>query len=230
MVYSQVYGKPVPQSEPLRDRESEMILNNAGGYVFPVDDFTRLNRFLILGSEGGSYYVSEHKLTLDNASVVQRCLEQDGERVVDEIVRVANGIAPKNSPSLFALAMAASFGNDNTRKKALNVMPKVALTGMALFEFVDYVDGMRGWGTGLRNAVENWYKSKGSIENVAYQMAKYRQYRGKNKWTHRDIMRKIHPTHDDVTGLGALYSWVTQRTLPPPPPPPPPPRRRRSKI
>ncbi len=215
MVYSQVYGKDVPQNEPLRDRESEMILNDAGGYVFPVDDFTRLNRFLILGSEGGSYYVSEQKLTLDNAAAVKRCIEQDGERVVDEIIRTANGIAPKNSPALFALAMAASFGNNDTRSKALNSLPKVALSGMALFEFVDYVDGMRGWGKGLRNAVENWYVSKGSIENIAYQITKYRQYRGKNKWTHRDLMRKIHPAHDNVTGLGALYAWLTQGTLPP---------------
>ena len=215
MVYSQVYGQPVPQNEPLRDRESEMVLNNAGGYVFPVDDFTRLNRFLILGSEGGSCYASERKLTLDNASSVKRCIEQDGERVVDEVVRVANGIAPKNSPSLFVLAMAASFGNDDTRKKALDALPKVARTGMMLFEFVDYANDMRGWGAGLRNAIENWYKSKGGIENIAYQMTKFRQYRGANKWTHRDIMRKIHPTHDNVTGLGALYSWVTQGILPP---------------
>lgn len=215
MVYTQVYGKDVPQNEPLRDRESEMVLNNANGYVFPVDDFTRLNRFLILGSEGGSYYVSEQKLTLDNASAVKRCINQDGERVVDEIVRVVNGIAPKNSPSLFALAMAASFGNDETRRKALNALPKVALSGMSLFEFVDYIDGMRGWGKGLRNAVENWYASKGGVDKVAYQITKYRQYRGKNKWTHRDLMRKIHPTHDNVTGLGALYAWITHGTLPP---------------
>ena len=33
----------------------------------PVDDMTRLQRFLILGSEGGSYYADERKLTLENA-------------------------------------------------------------------------------------------------------------------------------------------------------------------
>ena len=37
-----------------------------------MDDMTRLQRFLILGSEGGSYYASERKLTLENAAAVKR--------------------------------------------------------------------------------------------------------------------------------------------------------------
>ena len=30
-----------------------------GGFAWAVDDWTRLRRFLILGSEGGSYYAGE---------------------------------------------------------------------------------------------------------------------------------------------------------------------------
>ena len=40
---------PAPQSEPLDERQ---VANNAGGHAYPVDDMTRLRRFLILGSEG----------------------------------------------------------------------------------------------------------------------------------------------------------------------------------
>jgi len=42
---------------------SSQVPNSAGGYAFPVDDWTRLDRFLILGSEGGSYYAGERELT-----------------------------------------------------------------------------------------------------------------------------------------------------------------------
>ena len=46
-------ANPAPQSEPLDERQ---VPNSAGGHAYPVDDMTRLQRFLILGSEGGSYY------------------------------------------------------------------------------------------------------------------------------------------------------------------------------
>ena len=47
---------PTPQSEPLDERQ---VPNSAGGHSYPVDDMTRLRRFLILGSEGGSYYAND---------------------------------------------------------------------------------------------------------------------------------------------------------------------------
>ena len=64
-------ANPAPQSEPLDERQ---VANSAGGHAYPVDDMTRLQRFLILGSEGGSYYASERKLTLENVDAVKRCI------------------------------------------------------------------------------------------------------------------------------------------------------------
>ena len=32
-----------------------MVANDAGGYVYALDDWARLDRFLILGTEGGTY-------------------------------------------------------------------------------------------------------------------------------------------------------------------------------
>src|SRR5262245_34948535 len=44
-----------PQSEPIPG--SNQVPNNAGGHAFAVDNWTRLDRFLVLGTENGSYYV-----------------------------------------------------------------------------------------------------------------------------------------------------------------------------
>src|SRR4051812_35863032 len=60
-----------PQSEPIPG--SAMVPDSAGGHAFAVDDWTRLERFLILGSEGGSYYATERALTVENAQAVVRC-------------------------------------------------------------------------------------------------------------------------------------------------------------
>src|SRR5262245_41671218 len=108
--------RETPQSEPLPGT----VKNAAGGYAFPVDDWTRLDRFLILGSEGGSYYASERKLTRENAEGVIRCIAEDGARAVGRIAEVSHsGRAPKNDPAIFALALAASVGDDAARGAAM---------------------------------------------------------------------------------------------------------------
>ena len=133
-----------------------------------------------------------------------RCIQADGERVVREIVAVSDaGRAPKNDPALFALAMCAGLGNEATRKAALNALPAVARTGTFLFHFAEYIEGFRGWGRGLRQAVGNWY-DRMPTDKLALQVVKYRQ---RDKWTHRDLLRLAHPKTDDPT-RNALYHWV----------------------
>jgi 60 kDa SS-A/Ro ribonucleoprotein len=72
-----------PQSEPLNERS---VKNAAGGYSFGIDDWQRLDRFLILGSEGGSYYITEHELTVKNIETVKCCVASDGLRTIQRIV------------------------------------------------------------------------------------------------------------------------------------------------
>src|SRR5688500_11498925 len=106
----------VPQWAPLPGQ----VPNSAGGHAWAVDMWTRLRRFLVLGSEGGSYYASEWTLTRENAQAVEQCVREDGLRAVAEIVRVSiDGRAPKNDASLFALALAAGLGDTETRQAAL---------------------------------------------------------------------------------------------------------------
>jgi len=126
--------KVTPQSRPIPG--SAQVANSAGGFTFAVDDWTRLARFLVLGAEGGSFYAGEATLTLENAEAVKRCIAADGARVVREIVAVSEaGRAPKNDPALFALAMCASFGDEDARRRALAALPAVARIGTHLFHF-----------------------------------------------------------------------------------------------
>ena len=175
-----------PQSEPLPGQ----VPDSAGGHAWVVDTWARLRRFLILGSEGGSYYASERTLTRENAQAVEACVREDGPRAVAEIVRVsAEGRAPKNDPALFALALAAGVGDTDTRRAALEALPRVARTGTHLFQFVAFVEGFRGWGRSLRRAVGRWYAAK-PVDVLALQAVKYRRRAG---LTHRDVLRLAHP-------------------------------------
>lgn len=196
--------KRTPQGAPIPG--SNQVPNSGGGFAFAVDDGVRLERFLILGSEGGSYYAAERKLTLENAEAVKRCVLKDGLRTVARIAEVSEaGRAPKNDPAILALAIAASFGDDATRRAALTALPRVCRTGTHLFHFAEFVDGMRGWGRGLRAAVANWYEGR-AADDLAYQAIKYQQRDG---WSHRDLLRLSHPK-PKTEQHRAIYHWITQ--------------------
>jgi 60 kDa SS-A/Ro ribonucleoprotein len=204
------------RQNPKRVPLSGQVKNSNAGYAWPVDDWTRLRRFLILGSEGGSYYTSEWKLTRENTETVARAVRADGKRAVDEIVTVSReGRAPKNEPALFALALAAGVGDDETRKAALLALPRVARTGTHLFQFASFVEGFRGWGRSLRRAVGRWYAEQ-SLDPLAYQAVKYRQRDGV---THRDLLRLAHPAQSVSAGNPtlavsnehrALFEWIVR--------------------
>jgi 60 kDa SS-A/Ro ribonucleoprotein len=180
--------------------------NSAGGYAWAIDDWARLDRFLVLGSEGGTYYISEQKLTAENAVAVQRCIAADGQRTVARIVAISEaGRAPKNDPAIFALAMCAGLGDEATRKAALAALPKVVRIGTHLFHFLAYVELFRGWGRSIRRAVADWYNTM-PAERLAYQAIKYQQRDG---WSHRDALRLAHPKTVDGQ-RNAIYHWITQ--------------------
>ena len=187
-----------PQSEPLPGQ----VPNSAGGHAWPVDDWTRLDRFLVLGSEGGSYYASERALTRENAQAVMSCIAADGKRAVERIVEISRaGRAPKNDPAIFALALACSAESAETRALALDAIPHVCRIGTHLFTFAGYVENFRGWGRGLRTAIGRWYER----EDLAYQLIKYRQ---RNGWTHRDLLRLAKPTPARGSMADALLGWA----------------------
>ena len=182
------------------------VRNAAGGYVWPVDRWARFDRFLIFGSERGTYYIRERTLTVENATNARDCITEDGPRAVRRIVEIsAAGRAPSNDPALFALAMCAGLGNDATRTMALEALPEVARTGTHLFHFLQYIRAFRGWGRGVRRAVGRWYTAK-PAPAIAYQMLKYQARDG---WTHRDALRLSHPKAPTV-GHDVLFRYATK--------------------
>lgn len=191
-----------PQTEPQLGRSQ--VRNNAGGFAYKLDDWGRLQRFLILGSEGGTYYATERKLTRENAAVVERLLLENGERVVDVVASISeSGRAHKNDPALLALALAAKTGDPTTRAAAFAALPRVARTGTHLFQFVSLVNELGGWGRGTKRAVGRWYNSM-DADKLAYQMVKYQQRDG---WSHRDVLRLAHPKPSDAVH-DKLYAYA----------------------
>ena len=115
-----------------------------------------------------------------------------------------SGRAPKNDPAIFALALCVTLGDAETKRAAKEALPRVCRIGTHLFHFAQYVDGMRGWGRGLREAVAAWYAMPAA--KLALQGVKYGQRDG---WAHRDLLRLAHPkppTEQHET----IYGWMVR--------------------
>lgn len=197
--------RSTPQSEPIPG--SSQVKNAAGGFAWEIDSLARLRRFLILGSEGGSYYASEHDLTRENVEGVKLALDEHGVEAVQTIVGISQGgRAPKNDPAIYALAIASAHKDEKVKQAALASIPMVCRTGTHLMMFASFVEGQRGWGPALRKGVSAWYEGQ-TADELAYQAAKYRQRGG---WTHRDLLRLAHPSAPSPEHK-AIYDWICGR-------------------
>lgn len=201
--YARQFNRHVtPQAQPIPG--STQVPNSAGGFTWPVDDWTRFDRFLILGAEGGTYYLGERELVKQNHDALVRCIQADGVRAVNRLVEIsAGGRAPKNDPAIFALALVAAHGNAEAKALAFRNLGQVCRIGTHLFHFAEYVNALRGWGRGLRNAVGRWYVGR-EADDLALQVVKYQQ---RDRWSHGDLLRLAHPKapsrdHD------AIFRWI----------------------
>jgi 60 kDa SS-A/Ro ribonucleoprotein len=178
--------KVTPQVQRANARQ---VKNNAGGYVYQASHKSRLERFLILGVDGGTYYVKTPDLALQNVDFIRDHLSTNANEVIATVVEVSeSGRAKSNSPALFTLALA--MNTDGVNKSLVSdAVQKVARTFTHLEEYAEYLENLGGWGRAKRNSIAEWYTSK-TPSQLGYQMVKYRQRDG---WTHRDLLRLSHP-------------------------------------
>jgi 60 kDa SS-A/Ro ribonucleoprotein len=198
---------PPTQREPIPGRD--MVANHEGGYVFAKDLTTRLRDFIILGTEGGSYYADEKKLTFENVQVVRDAVGGGGVAAVALAVEISTARparAPKNHPALFVVAYALAEGDLDTRRAAADAVPKVARTTDHLAHLWGYYKALKGKPSGrggrsamsspvVRRAWTNWFTQRPS-ESVAYSLLKGRQRKTGDgePFTPGDLLRLARPT------------------------------------
>lgn len=184
-----------------------MVQNNTGGFVHQINDEDRLRRFLILGTDGGTYYVSETDLTNQNVDWLITFIKAAPNVVLNTVLDVSeNGRAYKNSPAIFTMALMLNHAPEGMKAQISAAVPRVARTATMMYEFAQYIENLGGWGRAKRNAVANFFTSK-TPDQLAYQAVKYRQ---RNGWTLRDLMRLSHPVGVDQSVGGFILSGNVQ--------------------
>lgn len=200
------------QQRPIFGREAEMEPNAAGGYAFKLSIWDRLERFLVLGSDGGTYYVGERKLTIENAEVVIECLKEDGAKTVNAARAVFNeNRAPRVDPALFVMALALKHGDVETRRLAAHLVLPMLRTGSQFLSFVSYLKAVGSTNSRIkRRIMANWFNSR-RPDQVAFQFIKYQQ---RNGWAQKDLLRLSHANPndaEDATKHSNVYAYMVDK-------------------
>jgi hypothetical protein len=179
------------------------VANNAGGFSFPLGLRTECLRYLILGGKSatGNYYQSAGQVdtAISRAWLLAISKADTFKELLADLVNVSvDGRAPKQEPTMMALAAAIVFSPDAECKKlALEAISKVCRIPTHLFMLVENVRGLsqdkpgnpgKGMGAGFRKALIQWYASRGG-EELAVLLTKYKNREG---WRHEDLFRLIH--------------------------------------
>src|SRR6516162_5677697 len=209
-----------PQIQPILGR-TDQVRNNAGGYVFAKDLFTKVEDFLILGTTGGTFYITEDRLTVDNTGWLIQAIQADGIRVVQLITEVSTARpprAPKNRAAVFALAMVFSCGDPAAVQAAKAAFARVVRTTDHLSMFFGYAKQLRGKAAGqgtslvtgraLRSALASWFLA-GEVNAIAWKACKARQRvtPAGETFALRDALRIAHPKADTAEQR-ALLGWL----------------------
>ena len=188
------------QTEPIRGR-TDHVVNNAGGYVFEVSPMAALDRFLILGSEGGTYYATERKLTRENVTRISAMIAENGTAVLARTVEISlAGRAPKHDPAIFVLALCLEAKVQGARE----AVGKICRTGTHLFHLARDLRDLGAFNKNAIKAIRRWYETT-PVDKLALQVVKYQQRDG---WSQRDLLRLTHPVAVE-SERDAVFRYVT---------------------
>ena len=173
---------------PARQTEQEnanQVKNNAGGFVHKVTTKVRLERFLILGTDKGTYYQEERDLTKQNLTFLIEAINEDEVLYWNTVRDVCvNNRAFKNSPAIIALSYLFKYGKIKDvpayfrrnvegdiklgkiegfkyeTHTAKNLFKYVIRTATHLKELEKYAKYLKLSGRAYRTAIQSWYKTE----------------------------------------------------------------------
>lgn len=185
------------QMAPRVGHEVIMTKNSAGGYTYTVSDKELLERILILGTNGNTYYSSAEKLTTESIDAVNKMITDGHGAMVVETVKdiYSSGRAPKMDPTFFVLALLTqSSVSKEVRTSALDLVASLR-TFAHLYTWEGMrktIGGKKQFGRGVRSRLLKLVQSRNG-KQFAYQATKYRSRKfGEETWSIDDIIKLAH--------------------------------------
>jgi 60 kDa SS-A/Ro ribonucleoprotein len=201
-VFTEVLTGTTGQMAPIPGKESIMAPNKEGGYTFIVSDEDYILRCLILGTNKNTYYATAREMTTECIDFLkQKIKDGKGTILVNTIKKVyEDGRAPKQDPTLMALALASSCEDLETRKKAYKVVSTLR-TLSHIYTWKGYhkvAAKSKGMGKLSKAALCSIFE-KMTPQQLGYQVTKYPHRKtAVEDWSFLDLMRCIHLKGDKL--------------------------------
>lgn len=202
--YGDILGSnKTAQNKPINTNQ---IKNDAGGYVFKADMWVTLDRFLIMGIPGNTFYVSQKNLVVTHVHVLTDCIKEDGIRCVNRVIELsASGRVVKADAPIFMFALIQKYGDLSTRQYAYDRTYILCNTFYKLTKLISERKGLGlGWSRGLRRAIALWYENKG-LPYLIYQALKYPN---RNGMSQRQLIRLAHIPRSGDPARDLVYDWL----------------------
>jgi 60 kDa SS-A/Ro ribonucleoprotein len=199
-------------------------MNSSGKEVYKLSDLDHVRRFLSLGSENGTYYISEQDLTKQCIECINRVLASDTDR--DKLLGYVKEYAENNKckkpdtlvyllASIVTYKIADSVKNEDLlefRKKGYELLDLVCTTPTTLFMFINFCKHLNqrlsktnGWNNLHKRAIVNWYNNK-TDEKLVYMLTKYKN---RHSYEHRDVFRLCHIV-GNTPGKELIYKYIVK--------------------
>jgi len=190
------------------------VLNSCGKEVFKVNEWDFLRRFLMLGTEKGTYYMDEKDLTGQHVSSIEKLISitENHSKLVDLITEHIDQIYKKDYLIYLMARCCAEKSSPELRKKVYDLLPKVCTIPTNLFMFIEFYElankdlhKSTGWNKLHKTSISKWYNDKDPA-NLIYLVTKYKH---RNKWTNIDVLRLCHAKMPNKVP-DQIYKYVTK--------------------
>ena len=120
--------------------DAGQVRNEAQGYSYVVKKLERVKRYIVLGTEGGTYYATEKEGREDNVKCVLALLKENNH--VDGLLNMLEqyskeGRATKEDALLTALMTCVMYDDKNIQKKAYEKVVSICNIPTKLFRFIE---------------------------------------------------------------------------------------------
>lgn len=194
-----------------------MTMNNENKPVFVITPLEQFKRFLILGTENGTYYVNGVDLTKQSIECITSILDSENRELLLTTILEFEELnkCKKKDTMLFTLALCCMYNTQEPsfldfRRKAYTVALKICKIPTNLFLFINFCKVLSKYNSGWNNLhkryISSWYLDKTPNE-LMYLVTKYNN---RNNYTHRDVLRLTHPKTDNEE-LNNIFKYLVNK-------------------
>lgn len=183
-------------------------LNSCGKAIYEVSDITFLKRFLFLGAENGTYYITNNDLVNQHVKCIEKLInnENNHKLLLDTIDEYVNKAFKKDYVLLALARCCVEQKYPALRDEAYKLVNKVCKIPTHLFLFIEFYEilskkhyNSTGWNKKHKQFIAHWYLTK-DPRNLLYLVTKYQN---RNNWKHRDVLRLSH-----IKASGSIYDYI----------------------